>query len=483
MANRRSSKYSNGIMRNQFVSDSSHIYRARLWILPLLAVFAVSRWIYFLIGIRFDANPLLWFWHYIDPYLLQNDLWQSIYYLHIQPPLFNLWLGLSLKIAPSHLVLIFQTTYLVIGALFCVCLFLTLKQFDVSSPISFCLASLFCISPSTVLYENWLNYTYPAAFLVCLSTFALLKLIRTERKFYAFGFFFVMCVLILTRSLYQPVWYVLIAGGLILTNKALRKRIALCSVIAFLPVLLLLTKNYLVFGEFSSSSWLGMGMFRVATHTMTLERKEELIRQGILSELSLIRSYNTIPAYRQFLSAVRQTDIPALDQENKSTGFTNYNYLGYLNISRLYFHEALSILLNHPRYYFEGLRASLVIYLRSSADFQFSRYNYGKIAFFSALFDRIIYWELPDRLGGICLFVGLFSPLLLLFSILDLRKSPLRAAVMFICFTVIYVTVVANAFELSENNRYRYEIDSLLLLLFGLFAQKMLNRMRLKYQQ
>jgi len=470
-------------MRNLFVSDFPHLFRGRLWILLLLLVFAVSRCIYFLIGVRFDANPLLWFWHYIDPYLLQNDLWQSIYYLHIQPPLFNLWLGLSLKLVPSHLVLIFQTTYLLIGILFCVCLFLTLQQFGVSSPISFCLVSIFMISPSTVLYENWLNYTYPVAFLVCLSTLALVKFISTKRKSYAFCFFLVMCVLIMTRSLYQPVWYVLIAGGLILTNKALRKPIALCSVIPFLPVLLLLTKNYLVFGEFSSSSWLGMGMFRVATHTMTTETKEELIRQGSLSELSLIRSYSTIPAYRQFLGRVPQTDIPALDQQNKTTGFTNYNYLGYLNISRLYLQEALSILRNHPRYYFEGLRASLLIYLRSSADFQLSRYNYGKIEFFSAQFDRFVYWKLPDRLGGVCLLVVVLGPLLLLFSILDLRKLPISPAVIFIWFTVIYITFVANAFELSENNRYRYEIDSLLLILLGLFVQNMLNRMRLKYRQ
>ncbi len=467
-------------MRNLFVSDSSHLLKTRLWILLLVAVFTVSRCIYLLIGIRFDAIPLLWSWHYIDPYLLQNNLLQSIYYLHIQPPLFNLWLGLVLKLAPLHLVWIFQSAYLAMGLLFCICLFLTLKQFGVIPPISFCLVSLFTISPSTVLYENWLSDTYPVALLICLATLALLKFISTERKTYAFSFFFVMSILIMTRSLYQPVWYVLIAGSLILQNKALRKQIAFCSIIAFLPVLLLSTKNYLVFGEFSSSSWLGMGMFRVATHTMSKERKEELIRQGILSKLSLIRTYSPIPAYRQFFSGVSQTDIPVLDQQNKSTGFTNYNYLGYVKISRLYFHETHSILLNHPRYYFEGLRSSLLIYLRSSADFQFSRYNYGKIAVFSGLFDRIIYWELPDRLGGICLFVAVFGPLLLLFSILDLRKSSFRAAVMFIWFTVLYVTVVANAFELSENNRYRYEIDSLLLILFGLFVQKMLNRMRRK---
>jgi hypothetical protein len=56
----------------------------------LSAVFVVSRIAYYLLGVRFDARPILTFFQFIDPELLKHRLLESLYYLHIQPPGFNL---------------------------------------------------------------------------------------------------------------------------------------------------------------------------------------------------------------------------------------------------------------------------------------------------------------------------------------------------------------------------------------------------------
>jgi hypothetical protein len=57
--------------------------------LALAAFFAAARGAYYLWGIRFDGTPLLWFWQYLDPRLLKGKLLESVFYMHSQPPLFN----------------------------------------------------------------------------------------------------------------------------------------------------------------------------------------------------------------------------------------------------------------------------------------------------------------------------------------------------------------------------------------------------------
>src|SRR5262249_12387935 len=50
---------------------------------------ALCRWA---LGIRFDARPIEYFLQYLDVPLLKNQLLRSLYYLHSQPPGFNLFL-------------------------------------------------------------------------------------------------------------------------------------------------------------------------------------------------------------------------------------------------------------------------------------------------------------------------------------------------------------------------------------------------------
>jgi hypothetical protein len=73
----------------------------KLAVAVIMAAFALSRVAAHAAGIRFDATPLTWYWQYIDPVLLQERLLESLYYSHTQPPLFNLLLGINLKLFPS----------------------------------------------------------------------------------------------------------------------------------------------------------------------------------------------------------------------------------------------------------------------------------------------------------------------------------------------------------------------------------------------
>ena len=53
----------------------------------ILAVFIASRLIFSFMGGAFIAKPLAFAMQYLDPVLLKDDLLQSLFYLHSQPPL------------------------------------------------------------------------------------------------------------------------------------------------------------------------------------------------------------------------------------------------------------------------------------------------------------------------------------------------------------------------------------------------------------
>src|SRR5262245_9222902 len=53
-------------------------------------------------GVRFDDAELGSAFQFLDPEQLRTNLVQSIFYEHIQPPLFNLYLGLGLRFPDPH---------------------------------------------------------------------------------------------------------------------------------------------------------------------------------------------------------------------------------------------------------------------------------------------------------------------------------------------------------------------------------------------
>ena len=100
-------------------------YRA---VLGLFIVFAVSRVLYGLAGVRFDtAVPLRGYMHFIDVRLLQHDLWNSLWHFHAQPPLFNLFLGMVLHLPGGHGAW-FHVCFVTMGAALTVTMFLLMRE-------------------------------------------------------------------------------------------------------------------------------------------------------------------------------------------------------------------------------------------------------------------------------------------------------------------------------------------------------------------
>ncbi|MDP4129786.1 MAG: hypothetical protein Q8939_06465, partial [Bacteroidota bacterium] len=70
------------------------------WI--LLLAFVISRLIVISLGIRMNIGPLYAYWQYLDLETLRHHLLRGVWFDHAQPPVFNLFLGLMLKVFGSR---------------------------------------------------------------------------------------------------------------------------------------------------------------------------------------------------------------------------------------------------------------------------------------------------------------------------------------------------------------------------------------------
>ena len=198
----------------------------RRWLVVVVLCFIASRLFYaFFYGLRFEDNPLLDYMQYIDPALLRTDLARSLFYLRDQPPLFNLFLGVVLKVFGAHTTAAFHATYLGLGLALVTSMYLILVRVRVAPAFAALVAVLFTVAPTTVLYEHWLFYTYPVAALLSVSALFLHRFLAEKRLRDAVLFFSLLATIVLVRGIFHLVWLLALLAGLLMFSWPERRRI------------------------------------------------------------------------------------------------------------------------------------------------------------------------------------------------------------------------------------------------------------------
>jgi hypothetical protein len=136
-------------------------FREHWQLLGLVALFIVSRALLASTTGKLSMDPLTFYWQYADPKLLREDLLRTIFYLHSQPPLYNLYLGLGLKLFPKNYSAAFAACQYLISLGFSVALFELMRRLTVPKTLAFLLAAAFILSPPYLSYEHWLFYDFP----------------------------------------------------------------------------------------------------------------------------------------------------------------------------------------------------------------------------------------------------------------------------------------------------------------------------------
>jgi hypothetical protein len=454
----------------------------------VLVTFGVSRGWCWSQGVRFDTGPLPWFFQFIEPELLKDRLLESVYHLHAQPPLFNLFLGGVLKAFPAHAPLAFTGLYLGFGLLLALSLYALLVRLRVPPWPAAVLTGAFMASPPTVLYENWLFYTYPEALLLVASALLFHRFATTGRRGAGVALFALLGTLALSRSAFHLLWYLALLGlALVAVPRTTWRTVLLAASGPLLLLVALYGKNALHFGSFSSSSWFGMNLAQLALRQAPLEERQALVREGHASGLALYNPFLPLSAYPQEYRRVEGPDVPVLRREMKPSGWPNLNHVAYVRLSKDFARDALVAVRERPARYLENVWRGLRLFLTPASDYPFLSTNRVHLRPLERLYNRYLFGtygaQTPDMRGewltgnevaermawnwtGL-LVLGLGAAGVM--TVAERRRrgpfSAEGATLLFLAGNVLYGVLVSNLFEYGENNRLRYPIDPLVLVL------------------
>ena len=459
------------------------------WLLTV-AAFIATRVVFYLLGGRFVSKPIGFAMQYLDPQLLQNDLLQSLFYLHTQPPLFNFLLGIVLKLSANPSVtysLLFQTT----GLMALLALHGLLKAVRLSPFVAFIITMVFMLNPTVILYENLLYYTYIEGSLILIAAFSLMQWCKGWQSRWAVLFWIVLGSLGSIRALFHPFFFIGLSGILSFyffkkSGQHKQARIfCVASLLAIVPLGFLCVKNYAVFGFCGISSWDGMSLW-TKTCGYGPDELEQLNRRGVISNLALQAELEPFRPLDQYPEGSKLLALachhPADCDPVKSTGKPNFNHIGYIDLSRQLWKDSLAIIRDDPtRFALQTLGSySLTLWYSSDSVHALFKNNMEILSNLEEIY-RYVYFGFLGVQGKYSdprMWFRTFciSAFFLFFYAGTLMQS-LRArtgheiaiaAVCLFCMLIhAYTIAVSSIIEFGENNRFRFPVDGAFLVLMA----------------
>lgn len=471
----------------------------------IVTLFVASRALYAWLGLEFDATTLPTYMQFIDEELLEHRLLESLWYYHANPPLLNLLAGTGLKLFGDHASVFFSAAFHLLGILTATSVYALTLRLSSARSAAIVATGLMLFSPSFVLYENWLMYSFPAAALLTLSAWVLYRYLETQRTGWCVAFFGILAALLLMRSLFHLAWMILIAALLVACQWERRRQVISAAVLPVLVVALWYGKNYYYFGAFSASTWMGLGLSNISTLVVTREELQPLVEDGRLTPFALVSRYEHIHALFRS-QQLPPTGIPVLDQVRKSSGVYNFNNQQLIAINRFYTHDAITVIRTYPFSYVVGLVISNRLFFSpSNMNLYFSEANRAAVKPMERVFNPLLYGV--DAQPGILkqphfgfarpahLEVNTSVRLIVLWVLVlgygyiqarrgvmsgDPEQRPRALVIGFIVVTALYLYAVGTALELAENYRYRFNIEPLFFVLGATAATGLVRLLKRK---
>lgn len=478
--------------------------RVRRWVaavdrpvaLVLAAAWLVSRLGAYLLGVRFDPSMLPLALQHLDLGALEDHLLQSLWYQHDQPPAFNLLIGLVLKLSPLSPELTFHLLWLALGVALVVIVHALLRGLGIGRWVAVVATVVITASPTVLLYENWFAYEYPLTVGLTALGLAALRWVRNGSLWALAAVVLLAGGASLTRSLLHPVWFAAIVVLALLARRPARAErwagVAIVAVPALL-IAVLLAKNVVLFSSPSFSTWFGWNLQRVTIDELPPDVKQGLIDDGTLSRMANIPVFLPLENYAGEVPPCTPAhpDVPVLaDPTKPTTGRENFNAECYLPVLREAQRNALAAARARPGDTVRAVVGSLQIWSESSSQYAFVYDNrqhvntidqwYRQLVLLDVPYDPPVKtnagWWIPIGTPGgrwrfsMTIIVGTLVTIAFglrgVWRVLRRRTSvePVDAALAVIGTTVAFVTVVGNVFEIGENNRFRFMVEPLTLI-------------------
>ncbi|MCY3781909.1 MAG: glycosyltransferase family 39 protein [Chloroflexi bacterium] len=426
---------------------------------------------------------------------LKHNLWETFLHLHNQPPLFTVY-GLTLDfLFGESLAMGMYLTQVICGILMCLMTYVMLWHYTKNKNVALFISLLLALNPSYFLYEALGLYTMLSAFFVMTAAFCLTMYMTKQRNRYLYCFVLSVNLLILVRSVY----HVALLIPLLLLVYILCQRDARRVLIGSLLICLLSVgwfgKNLLVHQSFSSSSWLGMSLWKVARYDYDADELVDLYKQDVLTDRMVIwwPTFEVPSVYPGFTPI--DNGVPILSGDNSNNAV-------YPRLTQHYLQNALSLIRHDPWRYIRGALRAYGYYSCPSSTWEALFKNSAALpASYRAASHRLIHMrgaaeELARVLGmswedyGLCSNLYFIIPLLAVALPLAVlaacriswtcwrarirREAPL----IFIWGIVAYTSLAGNLFETPENARYKFMIEIPLFVLLTIIIWRIAMTLR-----
>jgi hypothetical protein len=463
-----------------------------LWPYAMVVLcFVASRLIYWKhFALEFDTSPVFSFIQYIDPWFLINDFARSILYLHHQAPLQNVLVGVALRLfEPVTAYQVLRAIYLLSGLIIVLGMLHGMLRLAVQRTIAAVASSMYAVSPSTVLYENWLFYHLPVTLCLVLSLVALIRYYRRATLPAGLAFFGVVAAAALFRSTLGPVSFAAILLLLLLRPPIMpgrigsaRKRVLWAAAAPFCILVANSCKPSLLIGYGYGEAMLWGNLVAKMLNQFSIEERHRLIAEGKVSPAAEIFCLTDLRNFGALRLPHPPTGVPLLDRERAPNGRWNAHALEYLLITRKYYQpDAIYFLTHYPGEYWRRIRQALSEYCSATTrDSMLKRTaNHHKLRPWIGAINRLFRPNSAERLLGLVL--GL--PLIFSYGCLRATRAlwvggsqrATGTVLAYLIVAILYVTAVTVLVSCGDFSRYRFDIDPFYLVILGLLLSDLVR--------
>ncbi|NDF11649.1 MAG: hypothetical protein EB060_02395 [Proteobacteria bacterium] len=415
--------------------------------LLLLSVYLVSE----LALVTFNGSPARTHWQFLDLGLLKDDLLESLYLLHAQPPLMNLLLGLALKIGDGH----HRMTLYVLQMALVVANGFMLSRICQRFALPRFVTWIVFLSPSFYLYSNWFFETF---YTFTFMNMVLLGISEFNRRQGCIFFLAGLGLLSSTHALFHPLLVLLFAlGTFFFIEKHLtllydRPYFMTVMTAALLIPFLVVIKNYTVFGVPTTSSWLGCNLSQVTVHTE-----------------------DRFNAFAPFDDNIEIGTKDALNTPTRECcNNPNFNYFGMLLRCDALQYSSIHWIGEHSKEYVKNILATLRTQLEERG------YNYAFISSEWTTLGKTYFGLFEEAIAPVDFILPLFilvAPLLAMMTLwFEKARSP-RAFMLIPMVALYYVhLLLINALNGAEQVRLNFRFYFFIVFCTALFLRTLVRQ-------
>lgn len=480
------------------------------------AAIAATGWLfgYLLVvatGQKFDTRYLDFGWQLVPWDILSHAPWSSVWYLHIQPPLWNLVLGVSAWSSPFGDASTLQVVMASFGVLAAASAAALGERLGLRRSTAICVALVATLHPETLKGAFEPTYELPVAALLLLVLCVMAQHGRSEdahhlrRRLVLLGA--LVTAVAMTRSLYHPLWVFAMIGIALWFARHRLNRKTLVAALA-VPILVMggwILKNQVLFGQANLSSWFGMNLQRAVIPVLDLADLRSMRDRGEVSEIAVIGPFGKYELYEDAVAPCEPTRRHrALSEATRTTDqwSPNFNFECYLPVFEQAGHDAWAVIREHPAVWLEGRLWSL----RSTAAVGVTPAESTSVVMRGL--DRVYSWVRLDYPGvlstrgwGTPIYGQLTAPVdfglalvplyasvalgALVPAVQRLRRRAVtqRAPVLIAAsLTVVFTIFVGAIAELGEQARFRTMTDPLTVVVGASLFASIIGRMRSRWE-